>query len=173
MKKFTAFLFVFILMQFSAYAENPLHVRFMTKGIYVISPDGIKMKYDSIDGIPDILYSSKIIAYGMAILNYHGVDIILKNGQGIYAAKDPIGQELIISKVENSFNGSIHIKFDEFTYGELYPESKISLKYENSAIISKVLLGNVLMESEGEIFELCGDETFKFILQEQGEQDAI
>lgn len=172
MKKFIVYSLIFVLAISIAYAENPLYVRFLTKEVDIISPDGTKTRYNDIDEIPEILYSSKIISYGMSILSYHGIDIILKDKQGIFISKDPITKDLIIAKVEDSQYGPIHINFNDTTSAEISPNTKLSLKYDNSSIVSKVLLGNVSMKSNGATFELSVDETFQYILEE-GDENAI
>ncbi|MDD5102753.1 MAG: hypothetical protein PHH62_07225 [Endomicrobiaceae bacterium] len=171
MKKFTTYLLIFILTISMTYAEIPLYARYLTKGIEIISPDGDKKTYTNIDEIPEIQYASKIFAYGMVIMSFYCVDIILKNRQGIFVAKSPITQELVIAKVENSNNGPISIDFDKVTKAELSPDAKISFKYVDSTITLKVLMGTISMDTNGNNFELYEGEAF--IYKYKGENDAI
>lgn len=171
MKKFITYLLIFILSNSMTYAEMPLYARYLTKGIEVISPDGDKKTYTNVDEIPEIQYASKIFAYGMVIMSFYCVDIVLKNQQGIFVAKSPITEELVIAKVENSNNGPIAISFDKVTKAALSPDAKISFKYVDSTIILKVLMGTISMDLNGDKFELPAGEAF--IYKYKGEDDAI
>lgn len=177
MKKFITYLFIFVSLSTPAliFAGNQLYVRYLTKGVEIISPDGEHTIYDDISKVPEILYASKIIAHGMVILTYDGVDIILKNSQGILVTKNPITRDIEISKVENSKTGPIKLAFDVLTFAEISADGVISLKCGNEKnddyIVMKILNGNASMQSDGNAFELTRGETFKHTFR--GENYAI
>jgi hypothetical protein len=172
MKKFLAFLLLFILNSHTVYAEFPLYAKYLTKGIEIVSPDGEKTSYTNVDEVPEIQYASKIFALGMVILSFYGVDFTLKNRQGLFVAKSPVTEEFVFSKVENSNNGAIPIIFDKNTKAELTPEAKISFKRENDSLTLKVLMGTVPMEVNGNKSELAAGEIFTYKIKE-GDENAF
>lgn len=170
MKVFLICLLSFVLSA-QVYAEFPLHAKYLTKGIEIISPDGQKTSYAKIEDVPEIQYASKIIAYGMVILSFYGVEIILKNRQGLFVAKSPVTQEFVFSKVENSNNGSISLSFDRNIKAELSPEAKISFKLEDSILTMRVLMGSVPMVINGDKIELSAGEFFTY--EVKGDKNAF
>ena len=136
MKKIIAVIFIFLLFcSIDSYAFSPITVKFISRSIGILSPDNEIIKYVDIEDVPEILYFSTVIAYGMTILSFHDIDFVLKNNQALLITKDPISQDIIISKIENSRTGNINITFDAGTMGEMSPDTKIALKYINSQII--------------------------------------
>lgn len=163
MKKIVCFIFVLLLtVCVNTYAFSPVTVKFLSRYVGITTPDDEFIKYYNTEDIPEILYSSKIVAYGMTIVSCYDIDIILKNNQGILVTKDPISQDIIISKVENSTTGNISITFDAGTVGEMSPDTKIAIEYKNSQTILKVLTGSIIMQSDGSEFELITDEVYTY-----------
>lgn len=162
MKKLITFVVVNVLLFVPSlsFSMSPIEVKFITKSVSIISPDYETTKYSDIEKIPDILYSSNIIANGMAILSYYKLEIILKNAQGIMVSKNPVTDEVILLKSENSRAGNIDLKFDEQTSAKLTPDAKIALRYKKNQVILKVLSGVLLVESKGKNYELGQDEVY-------------
>ncbi len=175
MKKFISVAFSFLLLcSVNSYAFSPIKVKFAPRSIGILTPDNELIKYADAEDVPEILYSSTIIAYGMTILSFYDIDFVLKNNQAIFISKDPISKDVIISKIENSRTGNININFDAGTMGEMSPDTKIALKYINSQIILTVLTGSVYMQSNGTEFELVTGETYTHkIIKREDEEDAI
>lgn len=154
------------------YAFSPIKVKFVPKSIGILTPDNELIKYKDAEDVPEILYSSTIIAYGMTILSFYDIDFVLKNNQAIFISKDPITKDIIISKIENSRTGNINITFDAGTMGEMTPDTKIALRYLNSQIILKVLTGSIYMQSDGTEFELITGEIYTYkITKKETEND--
>ena len=99
--------------------SDSVNVRVIVNSIDIVSPDGDVKTYTNAADVPDIEYSSKIIANGMLILNFHSVGIVLKNKQGLFMSKHPITDVLIFSKVENSRSGPILIYFNSTTIAQM------------------------------------------------------
>ena len=59
--------------------SDSVNVRVIVDSMDVVSPDGDVRNYTVAEEVPDIDYSSKIIANGMLILNYHSIGIVLKS----------------------------------------------------------------------------------------------
>lgn len=174
MKKILCFIFSFLLIfSVNIYAFSPITVKFMSRNIGITTPDDEVIKYHRIEDVPEILYSSTIIAYGMAIISCYDIDIILRNNQGVFITKDPISQCIIISKVENTRTGNINIAFDAGTMGEMSPDTKIAVEYKNSQTILKVLTGSITMQSEGTEFELVTNEIYTYKTKKGFKYDAV
>ncbi len=174
MKKIIYFVFSFLLIfSINIYAFSPITVKFMSKNVGITTPDDEVIKYHKIEDIPKILYFSKIIAYGMAIVSCYDIDIILRNNQGIFITKDPISQNIIVSKVENTRTGNINIAFDAGTMGEMSPDTKIAIEYKNSQTILKVLTGSISMQSEGTEFELVTNEVYTYKTKKGLKNNAV
>ena len=111
---------VVLLFSFSGmiYSDS-VNVRVIVNSIDIVSPDGDTKTYTNPEDVPDIEYSSKIIANGMLILNFHSVGIVLKNKQGLFMSKHPITDVLVFSKVENSRSGPILIYFNSTTVAQM------------------------------------------------------
>lgn len=142
-------------------------VRAIIKSMDVISPDGEISNYTNPIDVPKIPYSSKIIANGMLILNYHSVGIVLKNKQGLFVSKCPINNILVFSKVENTRPGAIVVTFDAKTIAQMDPDTTFSLEYNetDNSVIMGIIDGHALMKIENEEIELTAKETFKYILK--------
>ena len=175
MKKIISVTLVFLLfLSGDIFAFSPIKVKFAPRSIGILTPDNELIKYRDAEDVPEILYSSTIVAYGMTILSFYDIDFVLKNNQAIFISKDPISQEIIISKIENSRTGNININFDAGTMGEMSPETKIALKCVNSQVILTVLTGSLYMQSNGTEFELVTGETYTHkITEKETEDDAI
>ena len=174
MKKSISLICSFLLFfSVNIYAFSPITIQFMSRLVGITTPDDEVIKYHKIEDIPDILYSSKIIAYGMAIVSCYDIDIILRNNQGIFITKDPISQNIIVSKVENTRTGNINIVFDAGTMGEMSPDTKIAIEYKNSQTILKVLTGSISMQSEGTEFELVTNEVYTYKTKKGLKNNAV
>ncbi len=174
MKKFLSVLLCCLVIFSNAYAFSPIKIKFVSRTVGILTPDNELIKYTDAEKIPEILYSSTIIAYGMTILSFYDIDFVLKNNQALLISKDPISREIIISKIENSTAGNININFDAGTMGEMSPDTKIALKCINSQVILTVLTGSIYMQSNGTEFELITGETYTYKIKEkEAEDDAI
>ncbi len=171
MKKFLA---LFLLLCFTCISySDTLNVRVIVNSMEVVSPDGEVRTYTVAEQVPDIPISSKVIANGMLILNYHSAGIVLKNRQGLFIAKHPITNVLMFSKIENSRSGPILIYFNSTTIAQMSADTVFSLKYDekDNSVTLGIVDGNAIMKINEEEIELITGETFKH--QFKGEQHAI
>ena len=171
MKKFLV-LFLLLCITCIGYSDT-LNVRVIVNSMEVISPDGEVKTYTVAEQVPDISYSSKVIANGMLILNYHSAGIVLKNKQGLFVAKHPITGVLMFSKIENSRSGPILIYFNSTTIAQMSADTIFSLSYDerDNSVTMEVVDGNAIMKINDEEIELITGETFKH--QFKGEQHAV
>ncbi|MBR3654572.1 MAG: hypothetical protein IKN62_03935 [Elusimicrobia bacterium] len=153
-------LFIFSGMIYS----DSVNVRVIVDSMDVVSPDGDIKNYTIAEEVPEIDYSSKIIANGMLILNYHSIGIVLKNKQGLFISKHPISNVLIFSKVENTRSGPILIYFTSTTIAQMSADTIFSLKYDekDNSVTMGIIDGNALLKIDEEEIELVTDETFKY-----------
>ena len=161
MKKFLALV---LLLCFTCIAySDVLNVRVIVNSMDVISPDGDVRTYTIAEQVPNIRYSSKIIANGMLILNYHSAGIVLKNRQGLLVSKHPITNVLMFSKIENSRSGPILIYFNSTTIAQMSADTVFSLQYDekDNSVTLEVVDGNAIMKINEEEIELITGETFK------------
>lgn len=169
-------LILFLLLSFVgiSYSEV-LKVRAIVQSMNVISPDGETKSYTDPEDVPNITYSSKIIANGMLILDYHSVGIILKNKQGLFVSKDPITNVLVFSKVENTRSGAIVITFDAETVLQMDADTIFSLKYDeqDTSVTMKIIDGHAIMKINDDTIELIANETYKHIFKGKGQTYAI
>ena len=101
MKKFLSILLCCLLIfSVNIYAFSPIKIKFAPRSIGILTPDNELIKYKDAEDVPEILYSSTIIAYGMTILSFYDIDFVLKNNQAIFISKDPITKDIIISKIQ-------------------------------------------------------------------------
>lgn len=144
--------------------SDSVNVRVIVDSMDVVSPDGDVRNYTVAEEVPDIDYSSKIIANGMLILNYHSIGIVLKNKQGLFISKHPISNVLIFSKVENTRSGPILIYFNSTTIAQMSADTIFSLKYDekDNSVTMGIIDGNALLKIDEEEIELVTDETFKY-----------
>ena len=171
MKKFLA---LFLLLCFTCISySDTLNVRVIVNSMEVVSPDGEVRTYTVAEQVPNIPYSSKVIANGMLILNYHSAGIVLKNRQGLFIAKHPITNVLMFSKIENSRSGPILIYFNSTTIAQMSADTVFSLKHDekDNSVTLEIVDGNAIMKINEEEIELITGETFKH--QFKGEQHAI
>lgn len=156
---------VVLLFSFSGmiYSDS-VNVRVIVNSIDIVSPDGDTKTYTNPEDVPDIEYSSKIIANGMLILNFHSVGIVLKNKQGLFMSKHPITDVLVFSKVENSRSGPILIYFNSTTIAQMSADTVFSLKYDEkeNAVTMGIIDGNAILKIDEEEIEFVTDETFKY-----------
>lgn len=155
-----ALLFSFSSMIYS----DSVNVRVIVNSMDIVSPDGDTRTYTVPEDVPDIEYSSKIIANGMLILNFHSVGIVLKNKQGLFMSKHPISDVLIFSKVENSRSGPILIYFNSTTIAQMSADTVFSLKYDekDNSVTMGIIDGNAILKIDEEEIEFVTDETFKY-----------
>ena len=168
-------LMLFLLLEFVtclAYSDQ-ISVRVIINSIDIISPDGELKNYTDPEDIPNIDYSSKVIANGMMILNYHSVGIILKNKQGLFIARHPITNLLIFSKVEGTRPGPIVVTFDATTIAQMSADTIFSLKYDEKekSVTLGIIDGHATLKINEDEVELVGNETFKYKIK--GENNAI
>lgn len=144
--------------------SDSVNVKVIVDSMDVVSPDGDVRNYTVAEEVPDIDYSSKIIANGMLILNYHSIGIVLKNKQGLFISKHPISNVLIFSKVENTRSGPILIYFNSTTIAQMSADTIFSLKYDekDNSVTMGIIDGNALLKIDEEEIELVTDETFKY-----------
>ena len=144
--------------------SDSVNVKVIVDSMDVVSPDGDVRNYTVAEEVPDIDYSSKIIANGMLILNYHSIGIVLKNKQGLFISKHPISNVLIFSKVENTRSGPILIYFNSTTIAQMSADTIFSLKYDekDNSVTMGIIDGNALLKIDEEELELVTDETFKY-----------
>ena len=144
--------------------SDSVNVRVIVNSIDIVSPDGDVKTYTNAADVPDIEYSSKIIANGMLILNFHSVGIVLKNKQGLFMSKHPITDVLIFSKVENSRSGPILIYFNSTTIAQMSADTVFSLKYDekDNSVTMGIIDGNSILKIDEEEIEFVTDETFKY-----------
>ncbi len=144
--------------------SDSVNVRVIVNSIDIVSPDGDTKTYTNPEDVPDIGYSSKIIANGMLILNFHSVGIVLKNKQGLFMSKHPITDVLVFSKVENSRSGPILIYFNSTTIAQMSADTVFSLKYDEkeNAVTMGIIDGNAILKIDEEEIEFVTDETFKY-----------
>ncbi len=144
--------------------SDSVNVRVIVNSIDIVSPDGDTKTYTNPEDVPDIEYSSKIIANGMLILNFHSVGIVLKNKQGLFMSKHPITDVLVFSKVENSRSGPILIYFNSTTIAQMSADTVFSLKYDEkeNAVTMGIIDGNAILKIDEEEIEFVTDETFKY-----------
>ena len=144
--------------------SDSVNVRVIVNSMDIVSPDGDTKTYTNPEDVPDIEYSSKIIANGMLILNFHSVGIVLKNKQGIFMSKHPINDVLIFSKVENSRSGPILIYFNSTTIAQMSADTVFSLKYDeqDNSVTMGIIDGNAILKIDEEEIEFVTDETFKY-----------
>ena len=144
--------------------SDSVNVRVIVNSIEIVSPDGDTKTYTNPEDVPDIEYSSKIIANGMLILNFHSVGIVLKNKQGLFMSKHPITDVLVFSKVENSRSGPILIYFNSTTIAQMSADTVFSLKYDEkeNAVTMGIIDGNAILKIDEEEIEFVTDETFKY-----------
>ena len=144
--------------------SDSVNVRVIVNSIDLVSPDGDTKTYTNPEDVPDIEYSSKIIANGMLILNFHSVGIVLKNKQGLFMSKHPITDVLVFSKVENSRSGPILIYFNSTTIAQMSADTVFSLKYDEkeNAVTMGIIDGNAILKIDEEEIEFVTDETFKY-----------
>jgi len=171
MKKFLV-LFLLLCITCTGYSDT-LSVRVIVNSMEVISPDGEVKTYTIAEKVQNIPYSSKVIANGMLILNYHSAGIVLKNKQGLFVAKHPITNVLMFSKIENSRSGPILIYFNSTTIAQMSADTIFSLSYDerDNSVTMGIVDGNAIMRINDEEIELVAGETFKH--QFKGEQYAI
>ena len=137
--------------------SDSVNVRVIVNSIDIVSPDGDTKTYTNPEDVPDIEYSSKIIANGMLILNFHSVGIVLKNKQGLFMSKHPITDVLVFSKVENSRSGPILIYFNSTTIAQMSADTVFSLKYDEkeNAVTMGIIDGNAILKRvDGSIKEV-------------------
>ena len=144
--------------------SDQISVRVIVNSIDIISPDGELKTYTNPEKVPDIDYSSKVIANGMLILNYHSVGIIVKNKQGLFIARHPITNSLIFSKVEGTRPGPIVVTFDATTIAQMNADTIFSLKYDEKekSVTMGIIDGSASLKINEEEIELAANETFKY-----------
>ncbi|WP_372518466.1 hypothetical protein [Candidatus Ruminimicrobiellum ovillum] len=171
MKKFLI-LFLLLCIACIGYSDT-LNVRVIVNSMDIVSPDGDVKTYTVAEDVPDIPYSSKIIANGMLILNYHSAGIVLKNRQGLFVSKHPITNVLMFSKIENSRSGPILIYFNSTTIAQMSADTVFSLKHDekDNSVTLEIVDGNAIMKINEEEIEFVTGETFKH--QFKGEYHAI
>ena len=155
--------------------SDSVNVRVIVNSIDIVSPDGDVKTYTNAADVPDIEYSSKIIANGMLILNFHSVGIVLKNKQGLFMSKHPITAVLIFSKVENSRSGPILIYFNSTTIAQMSADTVFSLKYDekDNSVTMGIIDGRATIKiGEDDEIELSSRETFKHKFR-GGTNDAV
>lgn len=147
--------------------SDDVKVRAIIQSMDVISPDGEIKNYTNPEDVPNIAYSSKVIANGMLILDYHSVGIILKNKQGLFISKDPITNMLIFSKVENTRSGAIVVTFDALTVVQMDADTLFSLKYDekDNSVTMRIIDGHASMKVNEEVVELVANETYKHVFK--------
>lgn len=157
-------LFTLLFSFFGVIYSDSVNVKVIVDSMDVVSPDGDIKNYTIAEEVPDIDYSSKIIANGMLILNYHSIGIVLKNKQGLFISKHPISNVLIFSKVENTRSGPILIYFNATTIAQMSADTIFSLKYDEKdhSVTMGIIDGNALLKIDEDEIELVTDETFKY-----------
>jgi len=154
--------------------SSDIKIKVIIKSVDIISPDGEKRTYEDATKIPPIAYASKIIANGMAVLDYYSIDILLKSHQGIFIAKNPITQKLEFSKVENTRKGDITVVFNKNIVANVSPDAKFSLKHDpkQECIFMDIIDGHAIVKINEVNFELLAGETFRHELK-RGKKNAI
>lgn len=173
-------LILFLLVNFACIAySDPLEVKTIVNSTDIISPDGETVNYVDPNDVLEIPYSSKLIANGLLVLNYNSIDIILKNKQGIFVTKDPIKRTLVFSKVENSREGTIVVKFNSTIKATIPPDSVFSLMYneKENSVTMKMISGKSTINSDEKVIDLAENETYKYFCKKEividitGEED--
>ena len=131
------------------YAQNDFFIKFFSQRIDISVQEDDTQKYYDGDIIPELLYGSKIISNGMAVVSVFDSEFLLKKGQGILISKDPITGELLVYKIDSSKDDKIAVTLNKYITTELKQDNIFSFSKLGRTIKLKLLCGDSTLVENG------------------------
>ncbi|WP_413852911.1 hypothetical protein [Candidatus Ruminimicrobium bovinum] len=131
------------------YAQNDFFVKFFTQRLDIsVQEDDVQRYYDSED-VPELLYGSKIISTGMAVISIFNSDFILKQGQGLLIAKDPVTGEILVYNLDSSKEGKIGVTLNKYSATEMSQGSIFAFSRIGNTLKLKLVCGDLTVIENG------------------------
>lgn len=131
------------------YAQNDFFIKFFTQRLDVsVQEDDIRQYYEN-DDIPELLYGSKIISTGMAVISIFNSDFLLKQGQGVLISKDPITEEILIYNLDSSQDDKISVTLNKYITTEMSRGSIFAFSRIGNTLKLKLICGDLTVVENG------------------------
>ena len=131
------------------YAQNDFFVKFFSQRIDISVQEDDPRQYYEGDDIPKLLYGSKIISNGMAVVSVFNSDFILKKGQGLLIAKDPVTGEILVYKIDSSKDDKMTVRLNIYTTMEMSQGNIFAFSRIGNTLKLKLISGDLVITENG------------------------
>lgn len=144
------------------YAQNDFFIKFFSQRVDVsVNEDEVKRYYEG-DDIPELLYGSKIISNGMVVVSVLNSDFILKKGQGLLIAKDPVTGEILVYKLDSSQDDKMEVTLNKYITTEMSQGNIFAFSRIGNTLKLKVLCGDLTIVENGIVSNLYTGDVYYY-----------